>query len=120
VNFGVKIALITQLRLALIFTGDNNPSNDFIGCALMTSFTTSVNTMEARGLLTEAQATDLLQQAHAIQNAIGCNIGSLSETPIKAEADMTRSSTNSDLPFPSHSSLNPDSDEALYTTSLPY
>jgi hypothetical protein len=39
--------------------------------------------------LSDAQATDLLQQAQAIQNAIGCNIGSLSAASPAAETDGT-------------------------------
>jgi len=111
VNFGVKISLITQLRLALIFVSDNNPSNDFISCALMTSFTTSVNTLQTRGFLTEAQATDLLQQAQAIQNAIGCNIGALSAAT-STEADGTDTS-----PF---SSSGIENDNPILALSLPY
>jgi hypothetical protein len=52
-----------QLRLALNIVSDNNPSNNLNSCALMNAFTTSVNTFQGQGLLTGAQATDLLQQA---------------------------------------------------------
>lgn len=76
VNFGVKATLMTQLRLALNIVSDNNPSNDFSSCALMNAFTTSVNTFRSQGLLTAAQAADLLQQAQEIKNAIGCTASS--------------------------------------------
>lgn len=80
VNSNVLVTLMTQLRLALNIVSDNNPSNDFNACALLNAFTTSVNTFQSQGLLAAAQATDLLQEAQAIQNAIGCPIGSSSVT----------------------------------------
>jgi hypothetical protein len=68
----VETALITQLRVALIFVSDSNPSNDFISCAIMDRFSASVNILATRGLLTDAKATDLLQQTQEVKNVIGC------------------------------------------------
>lgn len=72
VNFGIKIALITQLRIALTFVSDSYSSNDFISCAIMDRFSASVNILATRGLLTTAQATDLMQQTQEVKNVIGC------------------------------------------------
>ena len=72
VNFSIKIALITQLRITLTFVSDSNSSNDFISCAIMDRFSTSVSILANRGLLTTAQATDLLQQTQEVKNVIGC------------------------------------------------
>ncbi|MGC1132575.1 MAG: hypothetical protein WA941_07120 [Nitrososphaeraceae archaeon] len=69
----MKFYLIPQLRLALMFASDNNPLNDFVSCARMSAFSSSVSTFQTRGLLTAAQADDLLQQAQAIKNTMGCN-----------------------------------------------
>jgi hypothetical protein len=38
----------------------------------MDRFSASVNILATRGLLTDAQATDLLQQTQEVKNVIGC------------------------------------------------
>jgi hypothetical protein len=38
----------------------------------MDRFTNSVITFATRGLLTDGQAPDLLQQTHEVKNVIGC------------------------------------------------
>jgi hypothetical protein len=79
VNFFVKLVLISQLRIALIFVSDSSTANDFISCGAMNSFIATVNAYENRGRLTEAQADNLIQQAEVIREAIGCTFSSAQE-----------------------------------------
>jgi YVTN family beta-propeller protein len=72
VNFLTKIVLNSQLRLALFYV---NIGTDFLACGTMNSFINTVNFYESRGRLTGMQADDLIQQAQAIQDAIGCGVG---------------------------------------------
>jgi hypothetical protein len=69
VNFFVKLVLISQLRFALFFV---NNGNDVSACGTMNTFIATVTSLENSGRLTEAQADDLIQQAQAIRDAIGC------------------------------------------------
>ena len=51
---------------------DNNPINDAVVCDKLNSFLGQVNSKEANGQLTSAQAAELRQQAVAILNSLEC------------------------------------------------
>jgi hypothetical protein len=46
--------------------------NDVLACGTMNKFIATVDRLEDKGRLTEMQADDLIQQAQAIKDAIGC------------------------------------------------
>jgi hypothetical protein len=73
-------------------------SNDFIACNKIDTFIGKVNTYESHGFLLEQQANVLLQQAQAIQDAIGCSV-----TASNAMQADTAAATPA-----IHSSLSPD------------
>jgi hypothetical protein len=65
----------------------------------MNSFTNSVNTLQSRGLLTAAQAADLLQQAQEIKDDIGCqSITSSTSDPASAMSSKALMSLPLSLP----------------------
>jgi len=80
VNFFVKLVLISQLRIALIFVSDSSTANEFISCGAMNAFIATVSAYENRGRLTEAQADRLIQQAEVIRESIGCIFSSAQQT----------------------------------------
>jgi hypothetical protein len=69
VGFFTKLVLISQLKFALFFV---NNGNDVLACGTMNSFINTVDRLEDRGRLTMSEADDLIQQAQAIKDAIGC------------------------------------------------
>lgn len=105
---GVKQSLISQLRNALRFVSDDSTSNDFISCERMDNFVALVNTFENRGFLTEAQADDLLQQAEAIKDTIGC---SNSGTSSAQDSDIAAGTAMTSTRLPQSS--NPDNTDTM-------
>jgi hypothetical protein len=89
VNFFVKVVLISQLRVTLFFV---NSGNDVLACGTMNTFIASVDRLEERGRLTEAD--NLIQQAQVVKNAIGC--GSISSV-MQAETAETEGITHTPL-----------------------
>jgi hypothetical protein len=50
-----------------------NRNHDTPGCNQLNAFLNQVNAKQTNGQLTPQQATDITQQANAIQQAIGCS-----------------------------------------------
>ncbi len=119
VNFFVKLVLISQLRIALIFVSDSSAANDFISCGAMNAFISSVNAYEDRGRLTEAQADDLIQQAQAIREAIGCTFSTVQQTGAMDAASEAVEDLTTGSPNPNHSSHFIDGTNIPFAMSLP-
>jgi len=69
----LKTSLLAPLTNAEKILTDKDPTNDADACVKLNDFITSVNSKTGtRGGLTSAQAEELLSQAQAIKEAIGC------------------------------------------------
>ena len=65
-------SLLGPLNEVLKNLSDKNPGNDHAVCGVLKAFVMKVDTYEARGLLTPAQAVSLKQQASDIAVKLGC------------------------------------------------
>ena len=67
-----KSSLIGPLRQGATLLTDTNPNNDRAACGRLDAFTDQVNSEEASGNLTAAQASQLRRDAAEITTALGC------------------------------------------------
>lgn len=73
ISKSLKTSLLAPLTNAEKLLTDNDPTNDADACVKLNDFITSVNNKTGtRGGLTSAQAEELINQAQAIKEAIGC------------------------------------------------
>jgi YVTN family beta-propeller protein len=81
---GITTSLEAPLNAA---TRQLNRNNDIAACSSLNAFLNHVNQKETKGQLTSQQATDLRQQATAIQDILGCS----------SPSSLTSSSLNSSI-----------------------
>ena len=68
---------------------DKDPTNDVDVCSKLNSFLEQVNSKEANKELTSQQASDLRQQATAIQDSLGCSPSSLASSALSTPSSSS-------------------------------